>query len=192
MRRAARLARCLHRGPQFDTASYREQGAVAIRGLLTPAEVHVLCVGIEGNLASPGPLGATASRETDPGRFFEDFCNWSRDDAVGEAYRSVIFDSALPAVAALCLTRKHWPRLTESSHTPPDLNLHHRTASPRLASARRSRPIISAFAALARRRNSRRPAAWTSHSPSSRWSRWSPCSRPTVTSGRAARVSPSG
>ena len=48
MRRAARLARGLHRGPQFDTASYREQGAVAIRGLLTPAEVDVLCVGIEG------------------------------------------------------------------------------------------------------------------------------------------------
>jgi len=79
-----------------DVEFYKRNGAVAIRNLLTADEVDSLREAIDWNIANPGPLGATASRNTDPGRFFEDFCNWQRIPA----YRDIIFESALPEIAS--------------------------------------------------------------------------------------------
>ena len=79
-----------------DVEFYQRNGAVAIRNLLSVDEVYSLREAIDWNIANPGPLGATASRNTDPGRFFEDFCNWKRIPA----YRDTIFGSALPEIAA--------------------------------------------------------------------------------------------
>lgn len=59
-------------------AQFAADGAVIVRGLFSPAEVALAREGIEANLQAPGPLAAVASKETDRGRFFEDFCNWSR------------------------------------------------------------------------------------------------------------------
>ena len=78
-----------------DAEFYRRNGAVVIRGLLTTEEVDKLREAIDWNISNPGPLGATASLNTDPGRFFEDFCNWQRIPA----FRDIIFDSAIPEVA---------------------------------------------------------------------------------------------
>jgi ectoine hydroxylase-related dioxygenase (phytanoyl-CoA dioxygenase family) len=55
---------------------YQRDGAVCIRQLLNEAEVAMLRDGIEANLAHPSPRAIVASRPDDPGRFFEDFCNW--------------------------------------------------------------------------------------------------------------------
>jgi ectoine hydroxylase-related dioxygenase (phytanoyl-CoA dioxygenase family) len=55
---------------------FQRDGAVCIRQLLTPDEVALLREGIEANLAAPSPRAKVASRPDDPGRFFEDFCNW--------------------------------------------------------------------------------------------------------------------
>ena len=82
--------------PRALADDFARDGAVVVRGLLTPAEVQTLRAGIEANLAAPSPRAKTASRPEDPGRFVEDFCNWS-DIA---QYRDVIFGSALPRVAA--------------------------------------------------------------------------------------------
>ena len=79
-----------------DAEFYRCNGAVVIRALLTTVEVDKLREAIDWNISNPGPLGSTASRNTDPGRFFEDFCNWQRIPA----YRDIIFDSTIPEVAA--------------------------------------------------------------------------------------------
>ena len=76
--------------------AFRNDGAVCIRQLLSPAEVQRLREGIDVNLASPSPRAKVASRADDPGRFVEDFCNWQHNDA----YRDVIFGSALAAAAA--------------------------------------------------------------------------------------------
>jgi len=43
--------------------------------------------GIEANLASPSERALVASRPDDPGRFFEDFCNWQRIPEIGELVR---------------------------------------------------------------------------------------------------------
>ena len=77
-------------------AQFARDGAVVFRGALTAAEVATLTRGIEANLVQPSPLAAVASTADDPGRFFEDFCNWQR---IPE-YESIMRESALPAIAA--------------------------------------------------------------------------------------------
>ena len=59
-----------------DIARFDRDGALCIKQLLTPDEVALLREGIEANLAAPSPRAKVASRPDDPGRFFEDFCNW--------------------------------------------------------------------------------------------------------------------
>lgn len=76
-------------------AQFRRDGACVIRQLLTADELALLREGIEANLAAPSPRGMVASRPNDPGRFFEDFCNWP-DNA---AYRRVIFETPLAQLA---------------------------------------------------------------------------------------------
>jgi ectoine hydroxylase-related dioxygenase (phytanoyl-CoA dioxygenase family) len=78
---------------------FRRDGAVCLRGLLTPVEVERLREGIDANLGKPSPRAKVASRPGDPGFFIEDFCNWQDN----EAYRRVIFDSALPGAAGLLM-----------------------------------------------------------------------------------------
>ena len=75
---------------------YERDGAVCLRGVLSPAEVARLREGIDANLAYPSPRAKVASRPDDPGRFVEDFCTW-QDNA---AYREVIFNSHLGEIAA--------------------------------------------------------------------------------------------
>ncbi len=61
-------------------ADFARDGAVVIRQLFTPDEVALLRSGIDANLAAPSPRAKVASRPDDPGRFFEDFCNWQDID----------------------------------------------------------------------------------------------------------------
>ena len=78
-----------------DVADYQRDGAVCIRNLFTPEEVALLRDGIEANLAHPSPRGMVASRPDDPGRFFEDFCNWQDIPQ----FKRFIFDTPLAALA---------------------------------------------------------------------------------------------
>lgn len=64
-------------------AQFQRDGAVCIRQLLTADELALLREGIETNLAAPSPRAKVASRPDDPGRFFEDFCNWQEIGAFG-------------------------------------------------------------------------------------------------------------
>mgnify|MGYP001021119503 CR=1 FL=1 len=59
-----------------DVTDFARDGAVIIRQLFTPDEVALLRAGIDANLAAPSARAKVASRADDPGRFFEDFCNW--------------------------------------------------------------------------------------------------------------------
>ncbi|MDP9882170.1 ectoine hydroxylase-related dioxygenase (phytanoyl-CoA dioxygenase family) [Variovorax boronicumulans] len=68
-------------------AQFQRDGAVCIRQLLTADELALLQGGIEANLAAPSPRAKVASRPDDPGRFFEDFCNWQEIDAFGRFIR---------------------------------------------------------------------------------------------------------
>jgi ectoine hydroxylase-related dioxygenase (phytanoyl-CoA dioxygenase family) len=72
---------------------FRRDGAVAVRGLLSPAQLDQLRRGIERNRADPSPLG---QGHGDDRGFFEDFCNWRR---IAE-YESVIRSSGLGELSA--------------------------------------------------------------------------------------------
>jgi ectoine hydroxylase-related dioxygenase (phytanoyl-CoA dioxygenase family) len=76
-------------------AQFQRDGAVCIRQLLTADELALLRDGIEANLAAPSPRAKVASRPDDPGRFFEDFCNWQEI----EAFRRFIFEAPLAQLA---------------------------------------------------------------------------------------------
>ena len=79
-----------------EVDAYQRDGAVCLRGVLTPDEVARLRRGLDANLATPSPRAIVASRPDDPGFFIEDFCNWPDNDD----YRATAFDTALPEVAA--------------------------------------------------------------------------------------------
>jgi len=87
-----RVRRCLT--PE-QVEAFRRDGAVCVHQLLSPDEVALLRSGIDANLGAPSPRAKVASRPGDPGFFIEDFCNWQDNDA----YRRVIFDSPLAALA---------------------------------------------------------------------------------------------
>lgn len=72
--------------PLTTATDYARQGAVVLRGVLSPEEVATLSRGIEHNLAHLSDLALVASQPDDPGRLVEDFCTWQH--------------SALPRVAA--------------------------------------------------------------------------------------------
>ncbi len=58
--------------------AFQRDGAVCVRGAYSPDEVALVERGIDRNLAEPSPRALVASGPDDPGRFFEDFCNWDR------------------------------------------------------------------------------------------------------------------
>ena len=71
--------------------AFQADGAVVLRGILTPSQLEMLRAGIDRNLAQPSPRAKVASARDDPGFFLEDFCCWQENDC----YRRVIFESAL-------------------------------------------------------------------------------------------------
>ncbi len=66
-----------------------------LRGLFSADEVALLREGVEETLRAPSPRAKVASAPDDPGRFFEDFCNWSR---IG-AFRQFLTRSGAAATA---------------------------------------------------------------------------------------------
>jgi ectoine hydroxylase-related dioxygenase (phytanoyl-CoA dioxygenase family) len=84
------------KAPLSAVEAFARDGACVLRKVFSPQQIDLLTQGIEKNLTAPGPLAAVASRADDPGRFFEDFCNWQR---IAE-YEAIMKHSALPRIAA--------------------------------------------------------------------------------------------
>ncbi len=78
-----------------DVSAFQRDGAIVIRQLLNADELALLREGIDANLAQPSPRSKVASRPDDPGRFFEDFCNWQ----LFPQYHRFIFETPLAALA---------------------------------------------------------------------------------------------
>jgi ectoine hydroxylase-related dioxygenase (phytanoyl-CoA dioxygenase family) len=58
--------------------AFRRDGAACIRGAFSGEHIALVAASIERNLAEPSERALVASRPDDPGRFFEDFCNWQQ------------------------------------------------------------------------------------------------------------------
>jgi len=75
--------------------AYQRDGAVLIKGLFAD-HVDTLRSGIARNMAEPGPYAAENLNEGEAGRFFDDYCNWTR---IPE-FQDVIASSPAAEVAA--------------------------------------------------------------------------------------------
>lgn len=75
--------------------AYRSNGVVLIRGLFKDW-VDTIKAGIERNMASPGPFASENLKQGQSGRFFDDYCNWTRI----EEFEDVIRNSQAGQVAA--------------------------------------------------------------------------------------------
>jgi ectoine hydroxylase-related dioxygenase (phytanoyl-CoA dioxygenase family) len=58
-------------------AAYQRDGVALLRGLFAPW-VEDLRAGVEHNMAEPGPYAAENLKPGETGRFFDDYCNWTR------------------------------------------------------------------------------------------------------------------
>ncbi len=78
-----------------QVAAFRRDGVVLIRGLFRD-QVDLLRDGVARNMAEPGPYAAENLKPGETGRFFDDYCNWTRIPEFAEAIRG----SAAAEVAA--------------------------------------------------------------------------------------------
>lgn len=86
---------------QKDIDTYQRDGVVLIRGLFKD-HVDSLRDGIERNMAEPGPYGAENVSDDEGGRFFDDYCNWTR---IPE-YENAVRNSPVAEVAANLMQSK--------------------------------------------------------------------------------------
>ncbi len=74
---------------------FQRDGAVCVRGAVSPEHVELARQAIDANLADLSPLAKRASADDD-GAFVEDFCNWQRLPAMSR----FITESGVAAIAA--------------------------------------------------------------------------------------------
>jgi ectoine hydroxylase-related dioxygenase (phytanoyl-CoA dioxygenase family) len=72
---------------ESDIETFARDGVVLIKGLFRD-QVALLQAGVERNTASPGPYAAENLKEGEGGRFFDDYCNWTRIPEFREAIKS--------------------------------------------------------------------------------------------------------
>ncbi|PTW99946.1 phytanoyl-CoA dioxygenase family protein [Pararhodobacter aggregans] len=71
---------------QADIDAFQRDGVVLIKGLFRD-HVDGLRRGIERNMAEPGPYAAENLKAGEGGRFFDDYCNWTRIPEFEQAIR---------------------------------------------------------------------------------------------------------
>ncbi len=64
--------------------TYQNDGVVLVKGLFAN-QVEKLRDGIAVNMAEPGPYASENKKEGESGRFFDDYCNWTRISQFSDA-----------------------------------------------------------------------------------------------------------
>jgi len=62
---------------QADIETYQRDGVVLVKGLFAD-HVDGLRRGVAANMAVPGPSASNNNKAGETGRFFDDYCNWTR------------------------------------------------------------------------------------------------------------------
>jgi len=81
--------------PQSTIDAYKTDGAALIKGLFAD-HINQLREGVAQNMAFPGEYAAENLTNTQKGRFFDDYCNWTRIPH----FQDVITGSPVASVAA--------------------------------------------------------------------------------------------
>lgn len=74
---------------------FQRDGVMVLRGYFSDW-IDMLGEGVEANMRDPGPWGREYLDDDQAGRFFGDYCNWSRIDE----YRRFMFESPVAEIAA--------------------------------------------------------------------------------------------
>ena len=80
-----------------DIETYQRDGVVLVRGLFGD-QVELLRRGIQRNMDEPGPYASENYKEGETGRFFDDYCNWTR---IAEFEEAIITSPAAEVAADL-------------------------------------------------------------------------------------------
>jgi ectoine hydroxylase-related dioxygenase (phytanoyl-CoA dioxygenase family) len=72
---------------QAHVDAYQTDGVVLVKGLFAD-HVDTLRAGVERNMTDPGPYAAENLKDGDTGRFFDDYCNWTRIDEFADVIRT--------------------------------------------------------------------------------------------------------
>lgn len=86
---------------ECQVTAYERDGAVCLPGLFSDW-VQRITDCIESNIRDPGPYAAENLEAGEPGRFFDDYCNWQRIPALEDIIRH---SPAVEAAAALMRSR---------------------------------------------------------------------------------------
>ena len=78
-----------------DVAKYQRDGVVLLHKALSTHTIAELALAVEENMKSPGPWANEYAANSQQGRFFDDYVNWSRFDA----YENHALTGALPQIA---------------------------------------------------------------------------------------------
>jgi ectoine hydroxylase-related dioxygenase (phytanoyl-CoA dioxygenase family) len=84
-----------------DITKYQRDGVVVLRNVLTQNVIAKLSDALAQNMQSPGPWANEYAANSQQGRFFDDYVNWSRFDA----YKTCALSGVLPQIA-LALMQK--------------------------------------------------------------------------------------
>ncbi len=88
-----------------SVAKYQRDGVVVLRNVLTQRVIAELSDALTQNMQSPGKWANEYAANSQQGRFFDDYVNWSRFDA----YKAHALSGALPEIA-LTLMQKTFGR----------------------------------------------------------------------------------
>ena len=66
---------------------FQQEGVVFIKGLFAD-QVELLRQGVAQNMAEPGPYASNNEKVGQTGRFFDDYCNWTRIPAFEQAIKA--------------------------------------------------------------------------------------------------------
>ncbi|MDA8999712.1 phytanoyl-CoA dioxygenase family protein [bacterium] len=80
---------------QGDIDAFQRDGVILVKGLFAD-HVETLRAGIARNMDAPGPYAAENLKSGEAGRFFDDYCNWTRI----QEFETVLRESPAAAVAA--------------------------------------------------------------------------------------------
>ena len=84
-----------------DIEKYQHDGVVVLRNVLTQQAIAELSDALELNMQSPGPWANEYAANSQQGRFFDDYVNWSRFDA----YKAHALSGVLPEIALALMNK---------------------------------------------------------------------------------------
>ena len=81
---------------EHQITTFAQDGVICLRGLFETKWLNDLATGLDKNFSAPSPDSTVYTPQGQPGRFYDDYCNWHRIDQ----YRAFVTTSPAAEIAA--------------------------------------------------------------------------------------------